>query len=74
MSPGTLWIEKMDLTDQSVLGNGFSCRFACLQILVDSCGHFAPFGDGPDDQRGDTPIVSHSSFPINRLGFKAPLA
>ena len=50
------------------------CGFPGMQILIDPRRHLAAFGNAPDDQRGDEPILSHSSFSINLLGFNAPLA
>ena len=50
------------------------CGFPGMQILIDPRRHLAAFGNGPDDQRGNEPILSHSSFSISLLGFNAPLA
>ena len=50
------------------------CRLVRVEILINPRRHFSPFGDGPDNQRGDKLIASHSSFSISLLGFNAPLA
>lgn len=66
-------LKETDCLDGQ-LGNGLFCRTVGLQVLIDPRRHLASFDDGPDDQRADFPIASHSSLVMNRLGFKAPVA